>query len=418
MSPLDAFRIALRAIFANRLRSALTSLGLVIGVSSVIVLIAVGQGTQRGVTDEIRGLGTDPIFIEASAAATTAQGGGLGATGASTLVQSDAEAIAAGGIPGVSAVAAQATIDAQAVAGAENVGAEVVATSANYAEVRDLAVASGSFITPFHDEEGDLVAVLGARVAQTLYPSLDPVGQELRLSFAGGRITIGFTVIGVLYEQGGASEADDQVFAPLSAVGGRFRFLFTPSGDLRVTQIDIQTATGADEERVNQAVTELLLFLHEATEPDFVIQSQDDLISAATEVRNTLSILLGSVAGISLLVGGIGVMNIMLVSVTERTREIGIRRAVGASASDIVQQFVTEALTLSLFGGLVGIGIGIGASLAIDGRELGGQAMTTVIQPWSIDAAFAVAAGVGFASGSYPAYRATAVDPIAALRNK
>ena len=418
MSPLDAFRIALRAIVANRLRSALTSLGLVIGVSSVIVLIAVGQGTQKGVTDEIRGLGTDLIFIESSAAATTTQGGGLGAAGTSTLVQSDADAIAADGIPGVAAVAAQATIDAQAIAGDNNVGAEVVGTSSNYAVVRDLELASGGFITALNDEQGDLVAVLGARVAETLYPGFDPIGQEVRLSFAGGRITIGFTVAGVLEEQGGASEANDQVFVPLSGIAERFRFLFTATGDLRVTQIDIQTVSGVDEERVKEEITELLLFLHETTEPDFVIQSQDDLISAATEVSNTLSILLGSIAGISLLVGGIGVMNIMLVSVTERTREIGIRRAVGASAGDIVKQFVTEALTLSLFGGLVGIGIGIGAALAIDGRELGGQEMTTVIQPWSIAAAFVVAAGVGFASGSYPAYRATAVDPITALRNE
>ena len=418
MSPLDAFRIALRAIFANRLRSALTSLGLIIGVSSVIVLIAVGQGTQRGVTDQIRGLGTDLIFIESSAEATTSQTGALAGLEQSTLVQGDAAAIAADGIPGVVAVAARVAVDAQAVAGANNVGAQIVSTSSGYAEVRDLAIRSGSFITPLHDEDGALVAVLGARVADTLYEGLDPIGQEVRLSFVGGRITLGFVVIGVLEEQGGASEANDQVFVPLSGTAGRLRFLYTPAGDLRVTQIDIQTASGADQQRVKEDVTELLLLLHETPEPDFVIQSQDDLISAATEVSNTLSILLGSIAGISLLVGGIGVMNIMLVSVTERTREIGIRRAVGATAGDIVKQFVTEALTLSLFGGIVGIAIGVGTSFALDGRELGGQEMTTLIQPWSIAMAFLVAAGVGFASGSYPAYRATTVDPIAALRNE
>ncbi len=418
MSPLDAFRIALRAIFANRLRSALTSLGLIIGVSSVIVLIAVGQGTQRGVTDQIRGLGTDLIFIESSAEATTSQTGALAGLEQSTLVQGDAAAIAADGIPGVVAVAARVAVDAQAVAGANNVGAQIVSTSSEYAEVRDLAIRSGSFITPLHDEDSALVAVLGARVADTLYEGLDPIGQEVRLSFVGGRITLGFVVIGVLEEQGGASEANDQVFVPLSGTAGRLRFLYTPAGDLRVTQIDVQTASGADEQRVKEDVTELLLFLHETPEPDFVIQSQDDLINAATEVSNTLSILLGSIAGISLLVGGIGVMNIMLVSVTERTREIGIRRAVGATAGDIVKQFVTEALTLSLFGGTVGIAIGVGASFALDGRELGGQEMTTLIQPWSIAMAFLVAAGVGFASGSYPAYRATTVDPIAALRNE
>ena len=418
MSALDTIRIALRAIFANQLRSALTSLGLIIGVSSVIVLIAIGQGTQKGVTDRIHGLGTGLIFIESSAAATTTQGDGAAGLVSSTLVQGDAVAIASNGIPGVTAVAAHTTIDAQAIAGGNNVGAGIVNTSGEYAEVRDLALRHGSFIAPSHDEAGSLVAVLGARVADTLYSGADPVGREVRLSFAGGRITLGFTVIGVLEAQGGASEADDQVFVPMSATVGRLRFLRTPSGDLRVSQIDVQTANEADGEQVKQELNELLLFLHEVTEPDFVIQSQDDLISAATEVSNTLSILLGSIAGISLLVGGIGVMNIMLVSVTERTREIGIRRAVGATTPDIVKQFVTEALMLSIFGGIVGIALGVGISLSLDGRELGGQPMVTLIQPWSIAAAFLVAAGVGLASGSYPAYRATVIDPVAALRNE
>ena len=418
MSPLDTVNIALRAIFANRLRSALTSLGLIIGVSSVIVLIAIGQGTQKGVTDRIQGLGTDLIFIESSAVATTSQGGGIAGLVSSTLVLGDAAAIMSNGIPGVTAVAGSMSIDAQAIAGGNNVGAEMVMTSSEYAEVRDLRVRSGSFITPFHDEERSLVAVLGARVADTLYPRRDPVGQEVRLSFVGGRITLGFVVVGVLEEQGGASEADDQVFLPLSATAGRLRFLYTPSGDLRVMQIDVQSATGADGDRVKDDISELLLFRHEVPEPDFVIQSQDDLIDAATEVSNTLSILLGSIAGISLVVGGIGVMNIMLVSVTERTREIGIRRAVGASSRDIVMQFVAEALMLSIFGGIVGIAIGVGAALAVNGRELGGQEMVTLIQPWSIAAAFLVAVGVGFASGSYPAYRATIIDPVVALRNE
>lgn len=418
MSVLDTLRIALRAILANRLRSALTSLGLIIGVCSVIVLIAIGQGTQKGVTDRIQGLGTDLIFIESSAAATTSQAGGFAGLTSSTLVQGDATAIASNGIPGVTSVAAQVVLDAQAIAGANNVGAVIVATSSEYSSVRDLGFRYGAFISPTHDDERSQVAVLGARVAETLYPGLDPVGREVRLSFAGGRITLAFVVIGVLEEQGGVSDANDQVFVPLSATVGRLRFLYTPSGDLRVTQIDVQTAKEADGERVKEEITELLLFLHNTTEPDFVIQSQDDLISAATEVSNTLSILLGSIAGISLVVGGIGVMNIMLVSVTERTREIGIRRAVGATTRDVVMQFVAEALMLSIFGGIVGIAIGVAASLAINGREIGGQEMVTLIQPWSIAAAFFVAAGVGFASGSYPAYRATVIDPVAALRNE
>ena len=418
MNLLDTLQIALRAIVANRLRSGLTSLGLIIGVCSVIVLIAIGQGTQKGVTDRIQGLGTDLVFIQSSAAATTSQGGGIAGLASSTLVRGDATAITSNGIPGVIAVAEHVDIDAQAIAGSNNVGATIVGTSSGYSEVRDLATRSGSFIIQAQDEDGSQVAVLGARVADTLYPGTDPVGREVRLSFAGGRITLSFLVIGVLEEQSGASEANDQVFVPLNATVGRLRFLRTPSGDLRVTEIDVQTSQDADGERVKEDITELLLFRHEVTEPDFVIQSQDDLISAATEVSNTLSILLGSIAGISLLVGGIGVMNIMLVSVTERTREIGIRRAVGATTRDVMMQFVAEALMLSIFGGIVGIALGVGAALAINGREVGGQEMITLIQPWSIAAAFFVAAGVGFVSGSYPAYRATAIDPVVALRNE
>ena len=415
MSPLDAFRIAIRAIIGNRLRSSLTLLGLVIGVSSVIALIAVGQGTQKGVTDQIRGLGTDLIFIEPSA---VPGAGGAAAIVTTSLVQSDADAIAANGNPAIVAVSAHITGETQAIAGPYNVPAEVVFTSTVYAEVRDLEVASGSFITPLHDEQGELVAVLGSRVAESIFPGLDPVGQEVRLSFLAGRVVFAFTVVGVLEPIGGEGAANGQVFVPLTGLASRFRFLYTPTGDLRVTQIDVQTAAGADTEAVKQQITDLLLFRHERADPDFTIQSQDDLLDAASEVANTLSILLGSIAGISLLVGGIGVMNIMLVSVTERTREIGIRRAVGATAGDIVTQFVTEALTLSLLGGLAGVVIGIGASLLVDGQTVGEQEMTTVIEAWSIAAAFGVAAGIGLLSGIYPAWRATVIDPIAALRNE
>ena len=415
MSPLDAFRIAIRAIIGNRLRSSLTLLGLVIGVSSVIALIAVGQGTQKGVTDQIRGLGTDLIFIEPSA---VPGAGGAAAIVTTSLVQSDANAIAANGNPAIVAVSAHITGETQAIAGPYNVPAEVVFTSTVYAEVRDLEIASGSFITPLHDEQGELVAVLGSRIAESVFPGLDPVGQEVRLSFLAGRVIFAFTVVGVLEPIGGEGAANGQVFVPLTGLASRFRFLYTPTGDLRVTQIDVQTAAGADTEAVKQQITDLLLFRHGRSDPDFTIQSQDDLLDAASEVANTLSILLGSIAGISLLVGGIGVMNIMLVSVTERTREIGIRRAVGATAGDIVTQFVTEALTLSLLGGFAGIVIGIGASLLVDGQTVGEQEMTTVIQAWSIAAAFGVAAGIGLLSGIYPAWRATVIDPIAALRNE
>ena len=214
-------------------------------------------------------------------------------------------------------------------------------------------------------------------------------------------------------------ELNDQVYIPVTALQSRLRrFLRNADGEIIINQIVLQTSPDADKAIVKQLISEVLIYKHQVTEPDFTIQSQDDLIGAATEVSNTLSLLLGSVAGISLLVGGIGVMNIMLVSVTERTREIGIRRAVGAQSKDIVRQFVTEALMLSVFGGLAGVAIGVGISILLDGREIAGQTMTTVIQEWSIFLAFAVSAGVGLISGIYPAYKATFVDPIDALRNE
>ena len=420
MSMLDAARIALLAIAANRMRSGLTALGMIIGVSSVIVLIAVGQGTQKGVTDQIRSLGTDLIFVqpgvgEASPGETT---GGFGS--AATLVLGDAEAIVEANIAGVAGVVPHFTIDTQAIAGARNQGVPLVGTTSEYVFVRDADLAAGTFLTPFDEASDEMVIVLGARVAETLLPEQDPVGQDIRLSFAGGRITLEFTVVGVMAERGGSDGGglDDQVFAPLTSLSSRFRFLRRQgTGDLVVNEIDIRTTPDADQEAVKQQITELISFRHSG-EQDFVVQSQDDLIGAASQVSNTLSLLLGSIAGISLLVGGIGVMNIMLVSVTERTREIGIRRAVGAQAGDIVKQFVTEALALSLAGGLAGIGLGVAASMFLGGSEIAGQQMTTVIQPWSIAVAFAVAAIVGLVSGSYPAYRATTVDPIAALRNE
>ncbi|MEZ4503436.1 MAG: ABC transporter permease [Dehalococcoidia bacterium] len=414
---LDALRIALRAIVANRLRSLLTTLGLVIGVSSVIVLVAVGQGTQKGVTDQIRGLGTNLLFIEPSS---STSGGGAVAGGpgaASTLVSTDAETIASD-ISGVSAASALTTLDVSAVAGANDVEVELVVTSSSYAEVHDSELASGAFFTPAQEEAGSLVTVLGSRAADALFGAQDPVGQSVRISLAGGRITLEFVVIGVL-QSSGVADAADQLFVPAEGLVDRLGpFLRSQSGGIRASQIDVQLVPGVDEESVKQQVSSLLTYLHEVTEPDFVIQSQDDLIGAASEVSNTLSILLGSIAGISLLVGGIGVMNIMLVSVTERTREIGIRRAVGATSRDVLMQFVAEAVTLSIFGGIVGIALGATISIVLNGREVGGQAMTTVIQPWSVVLAFLVAALVGFASGSYPAYRATSIDPIVALRNE
>jgi putative ABC transport system permease protein len=414
MSVADAFRIAVRAILANRLRSILTTLGLVIGVTSVIVLIAVGQGAQVGVASKIRGLGTDLIFVQPGQSNDRTTGA---RQQAASLTKSDSDAIVAAGIEGVVGVAPQISFQAQLIAGSNNSRVPVIGTTPDYTSVRSSAVAQGDFIAESDVERRSLNMVLGSTLATTLFPNGDAIGQQVRLA-VGGQIGFNFRVIGVMAPRGGATDQDSQAFVPVTTMQSRLPFTRNATGEIAVTQISIQTAPKIDQEAVKTEITNLLVTRHAVATPDFTVQSQNDLLGAASEVSATLSILLGSVAGISLLVGGIGVMNIMLVSVTERTREIGIRRAVGAQSRDIVLQFVTEALTLSIGGGLFGVALGVGIAMALNGQQIAGQAMTTLIQPWSIAVAFAVAAGVGLASGSYPAFRATAIDPIVALRNE
>ena len=410
----DAITIAIRAILGNRLRSILTTLGLVIGVMSVIVLIAVGQGAQVGVASKIRGLGTDLMFVQPGQSNDRTTGARAQAV---SLTKSDSDALVDAAIPGVIGIAPQISFNAQLIAGSNNSRGPIIGTTSDYVTVRSSAVAQGDFITDSDVDRRALSIVLGSTLATTLFPNGDALGQQVRLAI-GGPLGFNFRVVGVMAPKGGVTDQDLQAFVPVTTMQSRLPFTRSASGEISVSQISIQTAPKADQEAVKADITNLLVSRHAVATPDFVVQSQNDLLGAASEVSATLSILLGSVAGISLLVGGIGVMNIMLVSVTERTREIGIRRAVGAQSRDIVMQFVTEALALSIGGGLIGIGLGVGTAMALNGQQIAGQAMTTLIQPWSIMVAFGVAAGVGLASGSYPAFRATAIDPIVALRNE
>ena len=410
----DAFTIAIRAILGNRLRSILTTLGLVIGVMSVIVLIAVGQGAQVGVASKIRGLGTDLVFVQPGQSNDRT----TGARGAAvSLTKADSDALVAAAIPGVAGIAPQISFQAQLIAGSNNNRGAIIGTTPDYTTVRSSPVAEGDFVTDSDVERRALTMVLGSTLAETLFPNGDAIGQQVRLAI-GGPLGFNFRVVGVMAPKGGSTDQDTQAFVPVTTMQSRLPFTRNASGDIAVSQISIQTSPKADQEAVKADITNILVARHAVATPDFLVQSQNDLLGAASEVSATLSILLGSVAGISLLVGGIGVMNIMLVSVTERTREIGIRRAVGAQSRDIVMQFVTEALALSIGGGLFGVALGVGIALGLNGRQVAGQPMVTLIQPWSIVVAFAVAAGVGLASGSYPAFRATAIDPIVALRNE
>ena len=247
------------------------------------------------------------------------------------------------------------------------------------------------------------------------------IGKNVRISIAGGRILFNFRVVGVLSEKGAGVgvDEDNAVFIPVSTLQARISFIKNPTGETNVNNIIIQTSDNADESAIKDQITNVLLARHNVSSPDFIVESQKDLIGAASDIANILSLLLGGIAGISLAVGGIGVMNIMLVSVTERTREIGIRRAVGATKGDIIKQFVWEALTLSSLGGIIGIIIGSAISVALDGQiQFDDFTVRTVIQPWSIVIAFAVSFAIGLISGVYPAYRASKLDPILALRNE
>ncbi len=220
--------------------------------------------------------------------------------------------------------------------------------------------------------------------------------------------------------QGGAGEGsqDDYVFIPVPTLQSRIAFLRNPQGEININQITIRSDPNINQELIKQEVTEFLLQHHAVVEPDFTVQTQNELIATQDEVNATLSILLGSIAGISLLVGAIGVMNIMLVSVVERTKEIGIRRAVGATSRDIGTQFIIEALTVSIVGGLLGILLGVGVALGIGGNQLMDQELNTVVKYWSIGLASGVAVSVGLISGAYPAFKAANVDPIVALRSE
>ena len=419
MTILDAVITGVKELLSNPLRSFLTLLGLIIGVSSVIIMVAVGQGAQEGVKAQIIGLGSDLTFIR-PAATNNQQTGARGQAGSGlTLLASDADAIKEASLPGVIGVVPQLNFNAQAISGSNNLGVGIVGTTADYAPVRNLDPDYGRFINTQDVERKALSIALGSEVGKSLFPDNDGVGKTVRLSFAGGRVGFNFRVVGVMAPQGGRGEGsqDDYVFIPVPTLQSRIAFLRNPQGDININQITIRSDPTVDQGIVKDEVTKFLLRHHAVTEPDFTVQTQNELISAQEEVNATLSILLGSIAGISLIVGAIGVMNIMLVSVVERTKEIGIRRAVGATANDIATQFIIEALTVSIVGGALGILLGVGVGIGVGGQQLMGQELNTVIKLWSIGLASGVAVSVGFISGVYPAFKAANVDPIVALRS-
>ena len=400
MSPLETIKTAISSLGANKLRAGLALLGIVIGVTAVITLMSIGRGAADEITGFIQGLGTNLLFVQPQ--------------GQGQLTLGDAEALVDPVYtPSVLAAAPEINTGATIAAGRENTFSTVVGATPEYLEARNLDLAEGMFITFPHVDNRDEVIVLGGTVAEWLFQNRNPVGEYVRLN--GRR----FRVIGVLEKEGGFGfgSFDFQVIVPITTAYYRMSGERTTSGDVIVSLINVQVK---DVEQVDEAIEEtsgVLRLRHRITgQDDFLVTSQQETIDILQETTNTLVVFLGAIAGISLLVGGIGIMNIMLVSVTERTREIGIRKAMGAKRRDILFQFVTEATALSIGGGLLGVAIGFWMTNAIDGRTLVGQTFTTSFNNQFAILALVVSAGIGLFFGIYPAIRASRLHPIDALR--
>jgi len=412
MNLVEAMRMALRSIVANKMRASLTMLGIIIGVSAVIALVSIGRGSQEAAASRIAALGSNLLFVNPGA---TSDAGVRGAQGTvATLTLDDAEALADPSLaPAVAAVAPQAQTSAQVVFGGQNTNTQIQGVTPEYQFVRSYPVAAGAFISPVDMQNKSAVAVLGSRVASTLFGQMSPVGQAVKI---GGSQ---FTVIGVLQSKGGTGfgSADDVVLVPITTMQYRLSAGRTAAGELSVRVINVQVVSAKEMDAAAQQIASILRERHRIVgADDFTISSQQEILQTLQDTTQVWVVFLGIIASISLLVGGIGIMNIMLVSVTERTREIGIRKAVGAKRRDILLQFLVESALLSLGGGVIGLLAGLGVSHLVSGLSLGGLAIQTVMSADIALLAVSVAVGIGIVFGLYPAYRAARLNPIEALR--
>jgi putative ABC transport system permease protein len=408
MNFVGLLRIALRALAVNKLRSALTMLGIVIGVGAVIIMIAVGSGAQARVEEQIRALGSNLLLIMPGS--TTAGGVRMGFGSGSTLTEDDVvsinreipEALAAPALRG----------NAQVIFGNTNWSTQVYGITPEYLDVRQWPLVSGRSFEPAEMAGAAKVCLIGATVAKQLFGSTDPLDQSIRIK------RVPFQVIGVLDVKGQSlmgTDQDDLVLVPIKTARSRVLGTASAARNRTVGTIWVKAADGIDTKIVEEHVRALLRQRHRIQaggDDDFSLRNLAEVMAAQEASSRVLALLLAAVASVSLLVGGIGIMNIMLVSVTERTREIGLRMAVGARTRDILGQFLVEAVTLSLIGGLVGVALGIGGALAI--AELAGWRI--LISPEAVGLAVAFAFVIGVFFGFYPARKAARLNPVEALR--
>ncbi len=412
MTTRDLFEETYSAVTVNKVRSGLTMLGIVIGIASVIALVAVGQGSQASISANINSLGANLVMITPGATRTFGSNVRAAAGSSETLTPDDATAIES--VSNVAAVAPETSGRYQVIYKAENTNTSVMGTTPAYTQVRNLSIDTGNFVTDTDVSNSNRIAVIGPTVLQALFaPSTNAsatpemaIGQTIQIK------GVEFTVVGVTVAKGGSgfSNQDDMIYVPLSTAQ---HYLLGSTSYL--TEVDVEAATQNSMTQVQNDITTLLLGRHNISDPtqaDFSILNQASIVSTASSVTGTFTTLLAAIAAISLVVGGIGIMNMMLTTVTERTREIGLRKAIGAKKHDITLQFLAESVMLTFTGGLIGIALGWLAAVAI---SLFTGITTSVSIPYIL-LAFFVSAAIGIIFGYYPARRAAGLNPIEALR--